>query len=156
MSKTYRYRSTRPWSRAGSDVPNLDGRRRGASRAEAERPRFAALGDTFRCRHCRMMVGPVLWGGRHRNHCPLCLYSRHVDDRTPGDRASTCGSSMAPVGVFTRPSGESVIVHRCLGCGLERHCRVAADDDFALVMALPLVEPRGSGVRTERALDETA
>ncbi len=77
-----------------------------------------------------------------RNHCPFCLYSRHVDESTPGDRASDCNSSMAPVGAFTRPKGEHVIVHRCLGCGFERYCRIAADDDFDLVLSLPEVEAR--------------
>jgi hypothetical protein len=49
---------------------------------------------------------------------------------------------MAPAGVFTRPKGEEVIVHRCLGCGFERYNRVAADDREAAVAALPVVEAR--------------
>lgn len=49
---------------------------------------------------------------------------------------------MAPVGAFARAKGEHVIVHRCLGCGFERHCRVAEDDDFDAVLALPAVKPR--------------
>jgi hypothetical protein len=93
--------------------------------------------ETFRCRHCKLMVGPLPSGGRHRNHCPYCLYSRHVDERVPGDRASACGASMAPVGVFTRPDGEQALVHRCLGCGIVRHNRLAADDLDALVLDLP-------------------
>jgi hypothetical protein len=32
-----------------------------------------------------------------------------------------------------------VLVHRCLGCAVERHIRIAADDDFDLVLALPQV-----------------
>lgn len=99
-------------------------------------------GGGFRCTHCRNMVGDLPSGGRNRNHCPICLYSRHVDERTPGDRASACGGAMAPAGAFTRPKGEHVIVHRCLGCGFERYCRIAADDDFDLVLSLPVVEPR--------------
>ncbi len=89
-----------------------------------------------------MSVGPLRFGGRHRNHCPYCLHSRHVDGRTPGDRASDCGSRMAPVGVFARPNGEQVLVHRCLGCGFERYNRVAADDDAAAIMRLPVVGQR--------------
>lgn len=109
-----------------------------------DRPRWAALHQTeeFRCRHCKQMVGPALWGGSHRNHCPYCLYSRHVDGKTPGDRASECGGSMAPVGAFARGKGEHVVVHRCLTCGFERHNRIAADDAFDLVLALPRVKPR--------------
>ena len=109
----------------------------------AKRPRHAReAGETFRCLHCKTIVGPVLWGGRHRNHCPLCLHSRHVDGRTPGDRASTCGGKMAPIGVFPRPDGEQMLVHRCLACGVERHNRVAADDTHLSVLRLPPVLPR--------------
>lgn len=93
--------------------------------------------EEFRCRHCRAMVGPVPSGGRHRNHCPVCLHSRHVDDRLPGDRGSTCGATMAPIGAYTRSGGEYGLEHRCLQCGVVRHNRIAADDNFALVMALP-------------------
>ena len=35
-----------------------------------------------------------------------------------------------------------MIVHRCYGCGLERHNRLAADDSIALLTRLPLVAPR--------------
>ena len=104
--------------------------------------RFQAAGDDFRCRHCRALVGPTISGGRNRNHCPFCLYSRHVDGKTPGDRASDCGGSMAPIAAFQRTKGEHVIVHKCLSCGLERHNRIAADDDFDAVLQLPVVEPR--------------
>jgi crotonobetainyl-CoA:carnitine CoA-transferase CaiB-like acyl-CoA transferase len=91
-----------------------------------------------------MFAGALRFGGRHRNHCPYCLYSLHVDGRVPGDRASDCRSRMAPVGVFARRNGEQAIVHRCLGCNFERHCRVAADDDIAAVMRLAVVEARGA------------
>ena len=97
-----------------------------------------------------------MYGGRHRNHCPFCLHSRHVDNVTPGDRASQCGSSMAPVAVFARPSGEQAVVHRCLGCGFERHCRVAADDDAAVLMRLPVVEARLAGRRSSPAREQSA
>jgi hypothetical protein len=49
---------------------------------------------------------------------------------------------MEPAGVFARPNGEEVIVHRCLGCGFERHNRVAADDDYDALSRLPVVEAR--------------
>ncbi|OLB37986.1 MAG: hypothetical protein AUH05_11795 [Ktedonobacter sp. 13_2_20CM_53_11] len=51
---------------------------------------------------------------------------------------------MEPIGSFQRPKGEHVIVHRCLGCGFERFNRIAADDDFELVLALPALPPRTS------------
>ncbi len=97
--------------------------------------------ESFRCRHCRRMVGPTVSGGRHRNHCPICLYSLHVDGKTPGDRRSECRSLMAPIGLYTRLSGEQVIVHQCLGCEFIRFNRVAADDNPIAVMELPPFEP---------------
>jgi hypothetical protein len=104
-----------------------------------------------------MFVGRLPSGGRHRNHCPYCLYSRHVDGQTPGDRASDCGASMAPVAAFRRRNDEHVVVHRCLGCGLERYCRVAADDDFVLVLRLPVVEARtGRQRHEEQAFEQSA
>src|SRR5262245_36108512 len=96
------------------------------------------------------MVGPVPSGGSHRNHCPHCLYSRHVDGKTPGDRASPCGAIMAPVGTFARANGEQVVLHRCLGCGFERYNRLAADDNWLMVMRLPLVAAPAIGHMVER------
>ena len=101
--------------------------------------RWSSHAQEFRCRRCKLMVFPPPSGGRHRNHCPFCLWSRHVDARVPGDRASDCGAMMEPVALFARPNGEQVVVHRCRGCDLERHCRVAADDDVVMVMRLSLV-----------------
>jgi hypothetical protein len=57
---------------------------------------------------------------------------------------SACGCSMEPIGTFQRRDGEYVLVHRCLGCELERFNRIAADDDFDLVLSLPELPPRTS------------
>lgn len=101
--------------------------------------------DAFTCGHCQRYVGPLPSGGHNRNHCPFCLYSRHVDAERSGDRASACKGLMEPIGVFERPNGEEVLVHRCVKCGFERFNRVGADDDEAQVAALPRVEPRRAG-----------
>jgi hypothetical protein len=101
--------------------------------------------EEFRCRHCRVFVVSVPSGGKHRNHCPTCLHSRHVDERLPGDRLSTCGGTMAPIGRFQRAGGEYMLLHRCLDCGVERRNRIAADDDFDLVLTLPEIAPPGPG-----------
>lgn len=141
------YEPIRPRSR--STTKQAGGKRR-------PRPgdsRRAAL-EEFKCGHCRTFVGPPLSGGRHRNHCPLCLYSRHVDDRRPGDRASACRSLMAPVATYHRRNGEQVIVHRCLGCDVERHCRVAADDHILTCLRLPLAAAAPVAIEGEVAFDE--
>lgn len=115
---------------------------KGEAQSRTPQPRRRQTEYPFRCRHCKAMVGPIPWGGNHRNHCPYCLRSRHVDGRVPGDRASTCGGKMAPIGAFVRRNGEHAIVHHCLSCGFERYNRIAADDNFELVLSLPPVPPR--------------
>lgn len=113
-------------------------------RRNPQRGRGHEPSQSFRCGHCKRFIGPLPSGGRQRNHCPFCLYSRHVDDTRPGDRASACRSLMAPIGAFQRANGEHVLMHRCLGCGFERFNRIAADDDFELVLSLPVVPPRSA------------
>ncbi|MDQ6834035.1 MAG: RNHCP domain-containing protein [Chloroflexota bacterium] len=110
-----------------------DTARRGPTRAVREGR------ESFKCVHCRAFIGPAVSGGRHRNHCPLCLSSRHVDGGRPGDRASNCGAKMAPVARFTRSNEEPMIVHRCLGCGFTRNNRLAADDNILLFDELPFI-----------------
>ena len=55
---------------------------------------------------------------------------------------------MAPIGAFQRPNGEHVIVHQCERCGFERFNRIQADDDFDLVLSLPVVPPRSAKAAT--------
>ncbi len=154
MSKARRGRDNGATGR-GNERGNERGNGLGARRDRHRRPqapkradpRFSSRAgrmadDSFTCGHCRRFVGSLPSGGRHRNHCPYCLYSRHVDAATTGDRASGCGGLMAPIGAFQRPNGEHVVVHRCLGCGFERFNRIAADDDFDLVLSLPVLPPR--------------
>ncbi|GAC1306204.1 MAG: hypothetical protein NVSMB27_44660 [Ktedonobacteraceae bacterium] len=58
---------------------------------------------------------------------------------------------MEPIGRFQRRKGEYVLVHHCLDCGLERFNRIAADDDFDLVLALPSLPPlTSSDVKAQR------
>ncbi len=76
----------------------------------------------FVCAHCSSQVQP-LTNGSYRNHCPVCLWSRHVDHK-PGDRANPCGGLMEPVGV--RQTGKGLqLVHRCDACGAVRVNRMA-------------------------------
>ncbi|HZC04273.1 MAG TPA: RNHCP domain-containing protein [Ktedonobacterales bacterium] len=129
---------------ARRDQPSAHDRRRRDNPPAPRRTEAAQAGDAFTCGHCGRFVGPLPSGGRNRNHCPFCLYSRHVDAERSGDRASACKGMMEPIGVFERLNGEEVIVHRCVKCGFERFNRVGADDDEALVIGLPRVEPRSA------------
>jgi RNHCP domain len=101
-------------------------------------------GGSFRCRHCQLDVPVDAPGTKHRNHCPGCLWSRHLDGRVPGDRTAECGSSMEPIAVTVRGDGEWVLVHRCLACDVVHLNRSAGDDNPLLLLRLavrPLARP---------------
>jgi hypothetical protein len=98
---------------------------------------------SFRCRHCGLDVPLDAPGTAHRNHCPNCLWSVHVD-QTPGDRAAECGAAMEPIAITVRGAGEWVIVHRCGGCRMLHLNRSAADDNPLVLVRLavrPLAQP---------------
>lgn len=83
-------------------------------------------------------------GTEHRNHCPNCLWSRHLDDGVPGDRRSDCAAAMEPIAICVRADGEWALVHRCGGCDSVRLNRIAGDDNPLVLMALavrPLARP---------------
>ena len=82
--------------------------------------------DGFVCEHCGINVSPLAGGG-FRNHCPRCLWSKHVDG-VPGDRESACHGLMEPVRVEADAKRAWVIVHRCMRCGLVRRNRAALND----------------------------
>ncbi len=114
------------------------------SRDQRNRSRRRSPGS-FRCRNCRLDVPTDAPGTAHRNHCPNCLWSRHVDE-TPGDRAALalCGSSMEPIAITVRGDGEWVLVHRCVGCDIVHLNRTAGDDNPLLLVRIavgPLARP---------------
>ena len=83
-------------------------------------------------------------GTRHRNHCPNCLWSLHVDDGLPGDRAADCSGAMEPIAVHVRDDGEWALVHRCGACDAVRLNRIAGDDNPLVLVRLavrPLAHP---------------
>lgn len=112
----------------------------GRPRNRLTRPPRTEGDQAFRCVRCKQFIGAPITGGRHRNHCPNCLWSRHVDDRVPGDRKSDCHAAMQPIGRVIRRNGEQVLLHECRGCGKHDPNRIAADDNPLLLMRLPLLE----------------
>lgn len=74
-------------------------------------------------------------GDGYTNHCPACLWSKHVD-LFPGDRASPCQGAMEPVGVRVLSGGARRIVHTCLRCGFIRAQDAAKEDNDELLIEL--------------------
>ncbi len=81
------------------------------------------------------MISALALGTQHRNHCPCCLWSRHVD-RGVGDRSAECGARMEPIAIWVRPDGEWAIVHRCVSCQGLKSNRIAGDDNEFVLMSL--------------------
>ena len=110
-----------------------------------EQRRFTSTEQrSFRCGHCRADVSDNAPGTAYRNHCPKCLWSRHLDDDRPGDRAAECGAHMEPIAITVRGEGEWILVHRCAGCGQLHLNRTAGDDDPLILLRLavrPLAQP---------------
>jgi hypothetical protein len=111
------------------------------------RTKLHNINADFTCKNCGCWVSasPIVSGVIHRNHCPNCLHSRHVDHFEAGDRLCACKSLMAPVGLTLKRSrdkysahcgGEVMLVHRCNHCGKIAINRIAADDDPEKIMAL--------------------
>ena len=110
-----------------------------AYRAHPGRSKDRQAEAGFMCRYCQAHVHnlPILSGVQNRNHCPFCLWSRHVDQTRPGDRMSACKAIMQPIGLTVKPSrnkygsgtnGELMLIHRCSECGKLSINRIAADD----------------------------
>lgn len=93
--------------------------------------------ETFTCKVCGRLVVPAGAGSDHRNHCPNCLSSQHLDNE-PGDRAAVCGGVMEPIAVWVRKNGEWALIHRCKICGALSSNRIAADDNPLKLMSLAM------------------
>ncbi len=101
------------------------------------------VSPSFLCIHCNQAIPATVPGSEHRNHCPSCLWSKHLDVR-PGDRRSSCQGAMEPIALWIRKSGEWAIVHRCSRCGVLRTNRTGGDDNAVLLLSLalkPLTQP---------------
>jgi hypothetical protein len=160
------------WSDDNSDLPliqRIPRRNTGDQEPEAAPNQKRAFQDNaaFKCCRCKAWVesDPEVCGVKHRNHCPYCLISRHVDELKTGDRRSDCRAAMRPIGLTLKRShnkyavddGELMLIHQCLGCGKLSINRIAADDNAERLLAVfdrsgeldaPLLEQIGDqGIR---------
>lgn len=92
--------------------------------------RFQKRIEAFICQHC----GYEVKGNGFTNHCPRCLWSRHVD-LFPGDRGASCQGMMEPVDI-EKKGQEISVIHRCLVCGERRKNKLAPDDDYQKVLEI--------------------
>lgn len=102
--------------------------------------------NLFTCEYCQKRIqGPPI-GTLNRNHCPFCLWSKHVDKLEAGDRAAKCQKMMEPIGLtfkhegfdkFGKPKqGELMLIHQCQGCGKISINRIAGDDANKMILKI--------------------
>ena len=92
--------------------------------------KFQRTIEDFVCENCGFEVK----GSGYTNHCPKCLWSKHVDIN-PGDRMSQCGGMMEPISVETK-GGNYIIIHRCIKCGYEKRNKASEEDNFDAILKL--------------------
>ena len=90
---------------------------------------FQKTKENFICEHC----GAQVIGNGYTNHCPKCLWSKHVDIN-PGDRAAQCGGMMEPVRIEAK-GRRYRIVHQCTKCHKERIIDAADGDAIEVLIA---------------------
>ncbi|HUO55961.1 MAG TPA: RNHCP domain-containing protein [Candidatus Paceibacterota bacterium] len=92
--------------------------------------KFRRTIEDFVCEHC----GAFVKGDGYTNHCPRCLWSKHVDVN-PGDRASNCKGMMEPVAV-EGASPHYRILHRCTKCGCDKRNDMDVGDSTEALLEL--------------------
>jgi ribosomal protein L40E len=94
---------------------------------------FIVKNNGFICEKCRTKNPPA--PKTCRNHCIKCLYSKHVDDKFPGDRKSNCQGLMKPIGT-EGDIDHLQIIHQCEKCDKVIKNKIAADDEMERVVGL--------------------
>ena len=92
--------------------------------------KFTKRVENFTCAHC----GADVLGNGYTNHCPKCLWSKHVDNN-PGDRQSDCGGMMCPIAIEQNGS-KFIITHKCEKCGKTIKQSASENDDIDAIIAI--------------------
>ena len=96
--------------------------------------KFQRKTEDFVCENC----GEEVKGNGYTNHCPSCLWSKHVDIN-PGDRLATCGGMMKPIMIEIK-NGEYIIVHHCIKCDFEKKNKSSKNDNFEVLLKISKME----------------
>lgn len=94
--------------------------------------KFKNNDQTFICENCQKTVNKLFYSSR--NHCPYCLYSKHVD-LNPGDRLHDCNGLMKPIGIENY-KGSYKISHQCQKCFIIKKNIIAKDDDLEQIIKI--------------------
>ena len=86
--------------------------------------RFNMIDEEFICENCGNKVSKLNYTAR--DHCPYCLYSKHVDIN-PGDRLNSCHGMLRPIDI-EKFKDSYKIIYKCEKCNMI-HKNIAANDD---------------------------
>ena len=95
--------------------------------------RFTEIDEEFKCENCGNIVPKLNYSCR--NHCNVCLHSKHVD-KNPGDREETCHGDLEPIGIEIDSKKGYIIIFKCKKCGAIRKNKAAKDDNMDLIIKL--------------------
>ena len=71
---------------------------------------FTMRDEEFTCENCGQLVHQLKYTAR--DHCPHCLYSKHVDIM-PGDRQNPCKGLLKPIGIEKFKDAYKIIYKEC-------------------------------------------
>ena len=98
--------------------------------------RFNMIDEPFKCENCGKEIKPL--GYTARDHCPHCLYSKHVDIN-PGDRENKCHGLLEPIAV-EKYRDTYKIIYKCQRCGEIHKNILHKDDDFTKIVELSVIK----------------
>ena len=90
------------------------------------------IDEEFICEYCGQKVEKLNYTAR--DHCPYCLYSKHLDIN-PGDRKNTCHGLLEPIGI-EKFKNTYKIIYKCLNCNETHKNIMATDDNFDKIIKL--------------------
>lgn len=93
---------------------------------------FTMRDENFICENCHQKVNQLNYTAR--DHCPICLYSKHVDIM-PGDRANSCLGLLKPIGI-EKFKDTYKILYKCEKCHQLHKNIMAKDDNMDLIIEL--------------------
>lgn len=94
--------------------------------------KFNMIDESFECENCNKKVSKLNYTAR--DHCPYCLYSKHLDIN-PGDRKNTCHGLMKPIGI-EKFKNSYKIIYNCTKCHELHKNIIATDDNFDMIIYL--------------------
>ena len=94
--------------------------------------KFNMIDEEFLCENCNQKVNKLNYTAR--DHCPNCLYSKHLDIN-PGDRKNNCHGLLEPISI-EKYKNTYKIIYKCQKCNTIHKNIMANDDNYEEIIKL--------------------